>query len=52
LSSSRLAGESQPEDDVLSYESKIAKQVLGRSLGDEVELAGHAYKIAAIEPYK
>ncbi|HEV7518214.1 MAG TPA: GreA/GreB family elongation factor [Thermoanaerobaculia bacterium] len=44
--------ESQPEDDVLSYESDIAKQVLGRSLGDEVELAGHAYKIAAIEPYK
>ncbi|MEA2692039.1 MAG: hypothetical protein QOJ16_1426 [Acidobacteriota bacterium] len=44
--------ESQPEDDVLSYESEIAKQVLGRSLGDEVELAGHAYKIAAIEPYK
>jgi transcription elongation GreA/GreB family factor len=44
--------ESQPEDDILSYESDIAKQVLGRSLGDEVELAGHAYRIAAIEPYK
>jgi transcription elongation GreA/GreB family factor len=44
--------ESQPEDDILSYESEIAKQVLGRSLGDEIELAGHRYRIAAIEPYK
>jgi transcription elongation GreA/GreB family factor len=44
--------ESQPEDDILSYESEIAKQVLGRGLGDEIELAGHRYRIAAIEPYK
>jgi transcription elongation GreA/GreB family factor len=44
--------ESRPEDDVLSYESDFAKQILGKPLGAEVELAGLSYRIGAIEPYK
>ncbi|HZF11851.1 MAG TPA: GreA/GreB family elongation factor [Thermoanaerobaculia bacterium] len=44
--------ESRPEDDVLSYESDLAKQILGKRLGGEVEIGGLAYKVAAIEPYR
>jgi transcription elongation GreA/GreB family factor len=44
--------ESRPEDDVLSYESDLGKELLGKPLAAVVELGGQAWKISAIEPYK
>lgn len=42
--------ESKPEEDIISYESDLAKGMLGKKPGDEVEIAGQTYKVAAIEP--
>jgi transcription elongation GreA/GreB family factor len=44
--------ESKPEEDVISYESDLAKELLGRKVGDEVRLAGAAYRITAIAGYE
>jgi transcription elongation GreA/GreB family factor len=44
--------ESRPEDDVLSYESDLAKQLLGKTVGSEVDLGGQVWRVQAIEPYK
>lgn len=44
--------ESKPEEDVISYESDLAKEILGKKPGDEVRVGGGSWKIAGIEPYK
>jgi transcription elongation GreA/GreB family factor len=44
--------ESKPEEDIISYESDLAKDVLGKKLGDAVSLGGEEWTIAKIEPYR
>jgi transcription elongation GreA/GreB family factor len=44
--------ESKPEEDILSYESDLAKQLIGKGVGAEVDLGGTTWKVAGIEPYK
>jgi len=44
--------ESDPEKDVLSSESDIAKLLLGLSEGASVDLAGTSYSVAEIEPFE
>jgi transcription elongation GreA/GreB family factor len=44
--------ESKPEEDVISYESDLAKEILGKKPGDEVMVSGESWKIEGIEPYK
>jgi len=44
--------ESKPEEDVISYESEFAKELLGKSVGAQVELSGETWTIERIEPYK
>lgn len=43
--------ESKPEEDVISYESDLAKELLGKKPGDEVQVSGEGWRIEAIEPY-
>ncbi len=43
--------ESKPEEDIISYESDLAKAVLGKKLGDAVSLGGEEWTIEKIEPY-
>lgn len=40
--------ESKPEEDVISYESDLAKELLGKKVGDEVSVG----RIEAIEPWR
>jgi transcription elongation GreA/GreB family factor len=42
--------ESQPEQGVLSYESELAKSLLGLKAGDSVEIGGERLRVEAIEP--
>jgi transcription elongation GreA/GreB family factor len=44
--------ESRPEADVISYESDLAKELLGRKAGDEVQVGGESWRIEGIEPYR
>ncbi len=44
--------ESDPSRGVLSYESEIAKLLLGKAVGEEVELDDGRYQIARIEPWR
>jgi len=44
--------ESKPEEDVISYESEQAVELLGRKIGDEVPLGGESWRVEAIEPYR
>jgi transcription elongation GreA/GreB family factor len=44
--------ESRPEEDVISYESDLAKDLLGKKVGDEIGLSGEAWRIEAIEPWR
>jgi transcription elongation GreA/GreB family factor len=44
--------ESKPEEDVISYESDLAKEVLGKKLGDGLSLGGESWTIEKIEPYR
>lgn len=39
------------ENNILSYKSKLAQNILGKSLGEEVELQGKKLKIEKIDPY-
>ncbi len=41
--------ESQPEQDVISYESDLGKSILGLRIGGQIELDGIKYKIESIE---
>ena len=43
--------ESKPEEDVISYESDLAKSILGRGVGSEVAVSGESWTIRSIEPY-
>ncbi|HVT59784.1 MAG TPA: hypothetical protein VHR45_15460 [Thermoanaerobaculia bacterium] len=43
--------ESRPEDDVLSYESDLGKELLDKPLGAEITLGGEPWTVAAIEPF-
>jgi transcription elongation GreA/GreB family factor len=44
--------ESKPEEDVISYESDLAKDLLGKKVGDEISLAGESWRIESIEPWR
>ena len=44
--------ESEPEKDVISYESDLAKEILGRKPGDAVSLGGESWTIEKIEPFR
>jgi transcription elongation GreA/GreB family factor len=44
--------DSKPEDDVLAYESDLAKALLGKTPGDTVEAAGIAYQVRTIRPFR
>ncbi|HYG65273.1 MAG TPA: GreA/GreB family elongation factor [Thermoanaerobaculia bacterium] len=44
--------ESKPEENVISYESDLAKQLLGKKVGSEVEMSGETWTVAGIEAYK
>lgn len=44
--------ESKPEEDVISYESDLAKEILGRKPGDEVQVGGESWKIGKIEAFR
>lgn len=44
--------ESKPEEDVISYESDLAKELLGKKAGDEVQMGGESWRVEGIEPYK
>jgi transcription elongation GreA/GreB family factor len=43
--------ESKPEEDIISYESEIAQNLLGKRVGDAVRLSGKEYRIEEIFPY-
>ncbi|MCB1035661.1 MAG: GreA/GreB family elongation factor [Acidobacteria bacterium] len=40
--------ESKPEEDVISYESDLAKGLLGKAVGETVDVAGTSFTITAI----
>jgi transcription elongation GreA/GreB family factor len=44
--------ESKPEEDVISYESDLAKELLGKKPGDAVSLGGESWTIEKIEPFR
>ncbi|MBV8199500.1 MAG: GreA/GreB family elongation factor [Acidobacteria bacterium] len=44
--------ESRPEEDVLSYESDLGKQLLDKPVGTEIDLGGESWSIKAIIPYR
>jgi transcription elongation GreA/GreB family factor len=44
--------ESKPEEDVISYESDLAKDLLGKKIGEPISLAGETWRIEAIEPWR
>lgn len=44
--------ESKPEEDVISYESDLAKDLLGKKVGEEISLAGESWRVEAIEPWR
>jgi len=43
--------ESNPEENVISYESEIGQLILGSTVGDSVELSGESFEIGAIEAH-
>jgi transcription elongation factor GreA len=44
--------ESKPEEDVISYESELAQALLGRKVGDGIEISGESWTIEAIAPFR
>lgn len=44
--------ESKPEEDVISYESELAKEILGKPVGAAIDTAGETWTIAMIEPHR
>ncbi|HEY2294977.1 MAG TPA: GreA/GreB family elongation factor [Thermoanaerobaculia bacterium] len=44
--------ESKPEEDVISYESDLAKDLIGRKPGDDVNLGGEGWTVERIEPFR
>ncbi|MEM9293694.1 MAG: GreA/GreB family elongation factor [Acidobacteriota bacterium] len=43
--------ESDPESDIISYESELAQKILGKRVGDTLNYSGTEYTIAAIEVF-
>ena len=43
--------ESAPENDIISYDSDLARALLGKAPGDAAEFGGETYTIATIEPW-
>jgi transcription elongation GreA/GreB family factor len=43
--------DSKPEEDVLAYESDLARALLGKAPGETVEVGGTAYEVKTIRPY-
>jgi transcription elongation GreA/GreB family factor len=41
--------ESRPEDGIISYESDLAQEIQGKSVGDTVEISGKSFRVAKIE---
>ncbi|HEV8580666.1 MAG TPA: GreA/GreB family elongation factor [Thermoanaerobaculia bacterium] len=44
--------ESRPEEDVISYESELAGMLLGRKIGDPVQVGNESWTVERIEPYR
>lgn len=44
--------ESKPEEDIISYESDLAKGLLGKGVGAEVTVGGTTYTVTGIEPHR
>jgi transcription elongation GreA/GreB family factor len=44
--------ESNPEEDVISYESDLAKDLIGRKPGESVSLSGESWTIEKIESFR
>ncbi|HSK75561.1 MAG TPA: GreA/GreB family elongation factor [Thermoanaerobaculia bacterium] len=44
--------ESKPEEDVISYESELAEELLGKKLGETVRMGGESWTIESIEPFR
>lgn len=44
--------DSRPEEGILSYESDLAKALLGRAAGESVALGDTSFRIEKIEPYR
>lgn len=44
--------ESKPEEDIVSYESDLAKDLLGKKVGEEISLGGESWRVEAIEPWR
>ncbi|HBL28286.1 MAG TPA: hypothetical protein DD490_15735 [Acidobacteria bacterium] len=44
--------ESQPEEDIISYESDLAKEILGKAVGSTLTTAGETWTIQRIEPHR
>lgn len=43
--------ESRPEEDVISYESELAAELLGKKVGEGVQISGESWTVESIEPY-
>ncbi|HEV8630068.1 MAG TPA: GreA/GreB family elongation factor [Thermoanaerobaculia bacterium] len=44
--------DSQPEQGILSHESELATSLLGKQVGDSVQLEGKAFRIERIQPFR
>lgn len=44
--------DSQPEKGILSYESELARAMLGRKVGEPVRVGETSFEVVAIEPYR
>lgn len=44
--------DSRPEDGILSYESDLARALLGKTLGETVALGNTSFRIERIEPFR
>jgi transcription elongation GreA/GreB family factor len=44
--------DSQPEKGILSYESELARAILGRKVGEPVRVGEASFEVVAIEPYR
>ncbi len=44
--------ESKPEEDVISYESELAQELLGKAVGASIDISGESWTIEKIEPYR
>ena len=44
--------ESKPEEDVISYESELAQELLGKAVGASIGMSGESWTIEKIEPYR